>query len=225
MNITGQYLYWMNGTQSDITESFRIISNETADTVIESSRHTESFGSQIKVVAGYKENQLAHFDIEWQNTNPNAVQFANAHYQFDSNEIIVHRNLDGREFHERLPSPAIFSVLPLLRIFTGKAIRNTYELGHGGRIPVLVPNIKNPNDTVQLLALELDLRSASHLGHETLTLNESEHAADIFNFFGSNYDQSAKFWIDENDILLKYEWQQKPDLFWEVKLTQYVMSP
>ena len=219
--MNGHYHYWMNGIQSDITESFRITTTDEADTVIESFRYTEAFGSQIKVVAHYTENHLAHFDVEWQNTNANAVQFANARYQFTEKEILVHRNIDGQAFHERLPSPETFTVLPLLRIFTGKAIRQAHQLGNGQRVPVLVPNIKNPNDTVQLLALELDLRSATYLGQETISINETEHPADLFNFTGGNYDQSAKFWIDENDLLLKYQWQQKPDLFWEVKLTQY----
>lgn len=214
----------MNGTQANITETFRITSTAEADTVIEAFRHAEAFGSQIKVVAEYKENQLAHFDIEWQNDNPNAVQFANAHYQFEETEINVYRNLDGREFHERLPKPEIFTVLPLLRVFTGKTIREAYELGGGRRVPVLVPNIKNPNDNVQLLTLELDLRSVTKLESETITIADEEYLADKFNFTGGNYDQTAKFWVAENDLLLKYEWKQN-DVFWEVKLTQHDMSP
>jgi len=216
--VNGTYLYWMNGTQADITESFRIFSADAVDTVIESFRHTESFGSRIQIVATYKANHLTHFDVEWQNDSPNAVKFANAHYQFEETEIIVHRNLDGQEFHERLPKPATFTVLPLLRIFAGKAIRSAFALGQGGFIPVLVPNIKDPNDKVQLLALELSLRSAAHLGRETILIEDKEYLADIFKFTGGNYDQTAKFWVAENDILLKYEWQQN-EIFWEVKLT------
>ena len=214
----------MNGTQANITETFRITATAEADTVIEAFRHAEAFGSQIKVVAEYKENQLAQFDIEWQNDNPNAVQFANAHYQFEETEINVYRNLDGREFHERLPKPEIFTVLPLLRVFTGKTIRAAYQLGDGRRVPVLVPNIKNPNDNVQLLTLELNLRSAIKLESETITIADEEYLAGKFNFTGGNYDQTAKFWVAENDLLLKYEWQQN-DVFWEVKLTQHDMSP
>lgn len=210
----------MNGTQADITESFRIDSTDKPATVIESSRHADAFDSHIKVIAHYQSHHLTHFDIEWQNGNANAVQFANAHYQFEENEIQIYRNLDGREFHERLPNPVIFTALPLLRIFTGKAIRSAYELGHGKCIPVLVPNIKNPNDTVQLLTLELDLRSASHLGQEVITINGAEYLTDLFDFIGGNYDQSARFWVAENDLLLKYEWQQN-DVFWEVKLIEF----
>ena len=216
MNST--YHYWMNGTQADITESFRIISTPEADTVIESVRHASAFLSRIAVTATYHDSHLSHFDVEWQNDNPNAVQFASAHYQFDQNEINVHRNLDGREFHERLPKPEYFTVLPLLRVFAGKAIREAHQLGSGKRVPVLVPNINNPNDNVQLLTLELDLRSATKLDSETITIAEKEYLADIYNFTGGNYDQTAKFWVAENDLLLKYEWQQN-DVFWEVKMT------
>jgi len=62
------------------------------------------------------------------------------------------------------------------------------------------------------------MRSASHIGQEIITLNETEHTADLFNFTGGNYDQTAKFWVAENNLLLQYKWQQN-DIFWEVKLT------
>jgi hypothetical protein len=59
----------------------------------------------------------------------------------------------------------------------------------------------------------------THLGKETLTIDDTQHPTDVFNFHGGNYDLSAKFWVGENDLLLKYEWQQG-DVFWEVKLVQ-----
>jgi hypothetical protein len=69
-----------------------------------------------------------------------------------------------------------------------------------------------------LLTLELDLRSVTKLESEIITIADEEYLADKFNFTGGNYDQTAKFWVAENDLLLKYEWQQN-DVFWEVKLT------
>jgi len=210
----------MNGTQADIIETFRFRSTPEADTVIESERSTPAFDSRIAAQAVYKNGRISHFDIEWQNGSADAVQFANAHYQFTEDKIIVNRNIDEQAFLETLPMPEVFIVLPLLRVFTGKAIRQTFELGNGHRVPVLVPNIKNAKDKVQLLALELDMRSATPIGHETIKLNETEYITDVFNFIGGNYDQTAKFWIAENDLLLKYEWQQN-DIFWEVKLINY----
>jgi len=209
----------MNGAQTDITETFRLISDGTTDTVIESERHSEAFGSHIHVSAAYDKKKLTHFDVEWQNKNRNAVQYANAHYQFEEKEILINRNIDEQEFRERLPKPERFAVLPLLRIFIGKAIRESYALGRGDWVPVLVPNIQDPDDNVQLLALELSLRSVTYLGRDTLAINNEEYTADIFNFTGGNYDQTAKVWIAENDLLLQYEWQQG-DVLWEVKLVE-----
>jgi len=217
--VKGTYHYWINGTKADITETFRFTSNGTAGTVIESERHAETFGAYIHVSAVYNGKKLTHFNVEWQNKNQNAVQHANAHYQFEETEILVHRNIDGQEFHERIPIPERFTTLPLLRIFTGKAIRETYIIGHGDIVPVLVPNIQDPNDKVKLLALESSLRSATYLGRDTFVINNEEHTADIFNFTGGNYDHTAKFWVNKNDILLKYQWQQG-DTFWEVKLVE-----
>jgi len=210
----------MNSTQTDITESFRIISDGTTDTVIESERHTETFGSHIRVSAVYKRKKLTQFNIEWRNKNQDAVQYANAHYQFEEKEILVHRSIDEQKFHECLPIPERFTVLPLLRIFTGKAIREAYALGRGNWVAVLVPNIQDPSDHVQLLALELSLRSVTYLGRDILVVNAEEHLADVFNFIGGNYDRTAKFWVNENTLLLKYQWQQG-DTFWEVKLGSY----
>ena len=217
--MNGTYHYWANGIQADITETFRLTSNGTVDTVIESKRYAGAFGSHIRVLAVYNKRELTYFDVEWQNKSQNAVQYANAHYQFEEKEILIHRNIDGQEFQEQLPTPERFTVLPLLRIFTGKAIRETCTLGNGQKFPVLVPNIQEPSDKVQLLALESSLRSASHLGRETLAINNEEHTADVFNFTGGNYDHTAKFWVNKNDILLQYQWKQG-DTFWEVKLAE-----
>lgn len=221
----GTYHYWMNGTLSDITETFRFTSNGTADTVIETKRHAPTFNSRIAARALYKNKRISQFEIEWENGNEGSVKFANAHYQFTVDNILVTRDIDGAHFSEKLPMPEVFTVLPLLRVFTGTAIREAFELGQGQRVPVLVPNIKDPNDNVQLLALELDMRAATQLEQETITVHETDFNTDVFSFTGGNYDQSAKFWVAENDLLLKYEWQQNPELFWEVKLVQYDMSP
>ena len=214
----GTYHYWMNGTLSGITETFRINTNDQADTVIESERNAPIFNSRIAAKAFYKNGHISHFEIEWENGNEGAVQFANAHYQFTSDTILVTRDIDGGHFLETLPMPEVSVVFPLLRVFTGRTIRETFELGKGIRVPVLVPNIKDPNDKVQLLALELDMRFATAITQDTVSIDNKEHQAQTYRFTGGSYDETAKFWIDENDILLKYEWQQD-DIFWEVKLT------
>jgi len=215
----GTYHYWMNGTLSGITETFRINTNDQADTVIESERNAPIFNSRITAKAFYKNGRISHFEIEWENGNEGAVQFANAHYQFTSDTILVTRDIDGGHFLETLPMPEVSVVFPLLRVYTGRTIRETFELGKGIRVPVLVPNIKDPNDKVQLLALELDMRFATVITQDTVSVGDKEHQAQTYRFTGGSYDETAKFWIDENDILLKYEWQQD-DIFWEVKLVE-----
>lgn len=210
----------MNGTPADTTESFRLITDGKPDTVVESDRHADAFDLHIHVSAGYHRNRLDHFNVTWQNNNPDAVRFANAHYQFDSKEILVHRALDGRDFHERLPRPERFIVLPLLQIFTGKAVREAYSLSRGGQVVILIPNIKDPNDHVQLLTLELSLCPVTYLGRDTMIVNDEAFTADVFNFTGGDYDRTAKFWVDENNLLLKYEWQQN-DNVWVVRLVEF----
>ena len=218
--MNGTYHYWMNGTLSGITETFRITLKDQSDTVIESERNAPTFNSRIAAKAFYTNEHITHFEIAWENGNEGAVQFANAYYQFTADEILVTRDIDGGHFLETLPMPEVCVVLPLLRVFTGRAIRETFELGKGIRVPVLVPNIKDPNDKVQLLALELDMRFATVITQDTVAIGNESHQAQTYRFTGGSYDETANFWVDENDILLKYEWQQNPDLFWEVKLVK-----
>lgn len=216
MPMNGTYHYWMNGRQVDITETFRFFLNERSDSVIEAEHIAPAFDSRIASQAFYKNERISHFEIEWQNNNVNAVKYASAHYQFTSDTIIVDRNIDEQAFRETLPMPEVFVVLPLLQVFIGKAVHETLELGHGNRIPVLTPITRDPNDKVQLLALELDMRSVNHIGHEVIIVNNENFSADIFNF-----TSNSKVWIAENDILLKHEWEEHPNQLWEAKLVNY----
>lgn len=142
----GTYHYWMNGTLADITETFRIALNDKTDTVIESERNAPAFNSRIAAQASYQNGRISQFEIEWQNGGADAVQYASAHYQFTEDKILVYRNIDEQAFLETLPTPEVFIILPLLRVFTGKAIRESFELGQGQHLPVLVPNIKDAKD-------------------------------------------------------------------------------
>ena len=220
MPMDGTYHYWMNGRQVDITETFRITLNDQSDSVIEAERIAPAFDSRIDSQAFYKNGRISHFEIEWQNNGTNAVKYASAHYQFTSDMIIVNRNIDEQAFREMLPMPEVFVVLPLLQIFMGKAILEAFELGHGNRVPVLIPITRDPNDKVQLLALELEIRFVNHIGQEVITVNNEDYSANVFNFAG-NSGQDTKFWIAENNILLKHEWQEYPNQAWEARLVNH----
>jgi len=220
MSMNGTYHYWMNGKQADITETFRFTLNEQSDSVTEAERLAPAFDLRIATQAYYKNERISHFEIEWQNNSANAVKYANAHYQFTSDTIIVNRNIDERAFRESLPMPEVFVVLPLLQVFIGKTIREAFELGKGNRVPVLIPITRDPNDKIQLLALELDMRSVSHIGHEVITVNNEDYPADVFSFAGIS-GQNAKFWVAENNILLKHAWLEHPNQLWEAKLVNY----
>lgn len=209
----------MNDTQTDIIETFRFSTTPELDTTIESERHAPAFNSRIAVHAFYASKHISHFEVDWQNGNQDAVHTANAQYQFTTDKIIVNRSIDGQAFLETLSMPEVLIVLPLLRIFTGKAIRQAFEIGNGERVPIFIPNIKDAKDKTQLLTLELDMRSANLIEQDTININNKEHPADVFNFIGGNYDHTAKFWVAENDLLLQYQWQQN-NVFWEVKLVE-----
>jgi len=132
--VKGIYQHLLNGVQAGITEIFRFTTDGRSDTVIESDHHADASGPHIHVSMGYRRNQLACFDATWQNNKLGGVPFANTLYQFDSKEILIRRTLGGHNFHERLPKPERFVALPLLHIFTGKAVREAYSLSRGGQV-------------------------------------------------------------------------------------------
>ncbi len=212
--IQGVYQYWLNGVLADVRETFRIELSAGLPTVITAERNSPTFSSYIAVNARYKQGKLNYFDVAWQNESQNAVRVAVATYHFQQNHVSVTRRLDVVSFQEEIPLPKEYSVLPLLRVFAGKAIRDTVNRS----LPVFVPNIQNPADKQNLLQLEPDIRLASHLSEENYLLNGVEHPVSKYHFMSNQYDQSAIFWVGNYDLLFKYEWRQTQDAFWQVQL-------
>jgi hypothetical protein len=40
----------------------------------------------------------------------------------------------------------------------------------------------------------------------------------VCEYQGDQYAAGTQFWLDEDDLLLRYTWQQSPAQFWDVRL-------
>lgn len=198
----GSYAYFRNGEPAGVNETWAIYGLLDGAQFTRSARHAPSFGSTITVEAWANADGITRFTVEWENTTPQAVPHASAVYTITTAEITVARTVNGvTQAPIQLPTPANLVISPLLRCFQGPAIKQVAELGHGERVPVLVPWIHNPINAELLLTPQLDLRSARKLN--------SENGLDCFEYVGGNYDDAARFWLNADDQMVKYtfgEW-------------------
>jgi hypothetical protein len=106
---------------------------------------------------------------------------------------------------------------PLLRIFQGPAIKAVVSRGSQGpgeepsEVPVLLPWLSNPTDHARLLTADVQHRRAwADPGTDPF------QGAPAYQYLGGNYEDSARFWIDDNDVLQRYVWPQDQSTTWDV---------
>jgi hypothetical protein len=199
---SGKYVYKRNGEVVAMEEVYEVAHQEVL------SRRTTPTGVTIEVVA-------TAVDI--------AVTFTGAEVtvsvlQQITDCIVSTRTVNGKiEASWVGPTEAALVASPLLRIFQGPAIKAVAARGDHGpgeeptEVPVLLPWLSNPTDHALLLTAEVQYRRA---WRDPLT--ESYEGAPPYQYLGGNYEDSARFWIDDNDVLQRYVWPQDPSTMWDV---------
>lgn len=194
----GSYTYLRNGEPAGVSETWAVYGGPNGTVYTQAERQAPDYGSTITVGAWAEAGKISQFMVEWKNTSPEAVALAQAHYTITERHIEVERSINNSPFYSRqLPTPPNLVVSPLLRCFQGPAIKQVAELGHGERVPVLVPWIHDPRNTELLLSPQLDSRSAKLLN--------TENDLDIYAYVGGNYDDAARFWLNADGQMVKYE--------------------
>lgn len=188
--LSGRYRYQLNGEPVAIDERFEI----AADGHISSTRETPS-GVRITVDA---HPSLLDFAVTM--AYPGATIEAN--YEIDADEVRCTRGAAV----ERAERPSDLVISPILRVFQGPAIRSTASAGADGSASVLVPWIYDPNNRDRLLGLNIEQRRA---------FVEDDGS---YRYVGGNYDDTARFWLDDNGLLTRYVWHQSDSHRWEVRL-------
>jgi hypothetical protein len=218
----GSYTYLLNGVEAGVAEIWAMLPQPDGSRSIRAARSAPAFGSSLEVDAVESAGQIIEFEVRWRNTSEGAVAQASAHYRISDSQISVERSLnDGPILHSQISAPRELVVSPLLRIFQGPTIRRVAELGGGERVPVLVPWILDPKDGERLLTPLVDYRSAVRVGPASVEVGGRRVAAQRYSYVGGHYDDSAEFYLSEDNLLLRYVFRESDDKVWDVRLTQW----
>jgi hypothetical protein len=199
---SGKYVYKRNGEAVAMEEVYEVAHREVT------SRRTTPTGVTIEVVATAVEIAVTFSGSE--------VTISVLQQITDC--IVSTRTVNGNvEASWVGPTEASLVASPLLRIFQGPAIKAVAARGDHGpdeeptEVPVLLPWLSNPTDHARLLTADVQYRRAWRD-----PLAESYEGAPPYRYLGGNYEDSAQFWIDKNDVLQRYVWPQDPSIVWDV---------
>jgi hypothetical protein len=216
----GVYEYARNGEPAGVREAWRVDALPGGALLVQVERDARVFGTTI-LLAALCDAPLAALSfrrVEILLTNEQGSGMR-AVYEFAGPSVAVTRTLDaGAPQHETIALPDGVVISPLMRLFLGPTIRRVAERGQGGPVPVLVPYLENPQDTDRLLRPTFDARRACLQGEEAIPLHGRTINAERWQYIGERYDEQSEFWLDADDLLLRYRFQQSADTVWQVEL-------
>jgi len=212
---SGRYEYRLNGEPTAIRETWT--REKLADSLQRWSSTRHAPGVELSVQASVRDGGLCTFEVCWQATGAGAIR---AHYALTDDYLRYQRWQAGvPSAIEEIPLPreGVCVLSPLMRIFTGPVIARLLQAGGEGT--VIVPAIGEPENTAALLRPQISQRQARVLQAQAqLELETVSRACRVCEYQGDQYAAGTQFWLDEDDRLLRYTWQQSPAQFWDVRL-------
>ena len=104
-----------------------------------------------------------------------------------------------------------------MRIFTGPLIASL--LVQGGKSDVILPFIADPLAPQKLLRPVSSQREARVLeAAAELELSGTRLSCRRCQYTGDQYGPDARFWLAQDDLLVRYQWLQSPGQQWDVWL-------
>ena len=211
----GSYQYLLNGVPMDIAESWRRRGRAPGEWSISSQR--SAGGVEITVEASVVAGLVTAFVVAWQDK---AITLQ-ADYTLLANRVCVERSRNGCDsesldipLHNDRPAPLLS---PLMRIFAGPLIAQL--LDRKGRGEVLVPAIGDPGAAQTLLTPLLSERSARVVEDNVMLASDGlSRSCRLCEYQGDQYGPGTQFWLDEDNLLLRYRWQQSTQQQWDVWL-------
>ncbi len=220
--VKGSYRYLLNGQPTDVLESWEIEGQWNTDCRVSSRRLAP--GVEIEVTATLSRGVVQSFDTQWRSglSPADTAGTVSARYQLRDDQVLVRwcgAGSDGEELvelaHDANKPPAL--LFPLMRIFTGPLITRLLERGGVG--DVVLPSIGDPADTPNLLRPQCSERTARVVAQEQLQCADGvERLLRRCEYTGDQYTSGSYFWLGEDEVLERYQWQQSPDLLWDVWL-------
>jgi len=214
----GRYHYLLDGEPAPIEEHWSRKPRAGGGWFIRAERAAADI--RLSVNAEFESGQVLQCNVEWVASGQPSIR---AFYRLEEDGVSVIRQR-GEEAEERnILSPdeqgRLPLVLPLLRIFTGPVISRL--LDDESDRAVLVPSIVNPQDDESLLRPRLGNRAASivQLGQEQQLFGRN-YSSRLCTFTGEQYDDDSRFWLGEDETLLRYMWPQPGVGTWDVQLEE-----
>lgn len=200
---SGTYRYRLNGNDTEVTETFEVSGDATS--VFSERRAPGGTMLVANVEADDLVNARCHLTFR-----SDALEPVIAEYRLEAGRLTA-RQSSGVTTEEALDVHGILS--PLLRVFQGPAIAAVIRTG--GECPVVIPAL-DPSAPDELLSPTVQLRRAERLGTEVG--DDGATPLRHCRYLGGNYDDTAEFWLDDHDRLVRYRFPQGPDQLWEVDL-------
>ena len=212
---SGSYEYLLNGEITSIVETWARERQSGSQQRWCSSRQAP--GVELSVQASVSDGGVRAFDVSWQAAGAAAIR---AHFALHDDHLRYERlQEDVPVSIEEIPLPGagICVLSPLMRVFTGPVIARL--LCAGGEGTVILPAIGETEDAQSLLRPQISQRQARVLQPQAqLQLETGSHSCRVCEYQGDQYAAGTQFWLDEDDLLLRYTWQQSPAQFWDVRL-------
>lgn len=211
---SGTYQYDCDGESTDINEAWSEHLCQDGSTIVNCQRNAASFGSYIRVQSRSSRGNIDEFMVQWRQRVDHEVITLDAHYFIGETHTTIKRRVQDElyEYAFEIDQRNI-AICPLMRIYYGDTIDWLYRQGEP-RL-VMMPWIQKPNETDRMLEMQLSQRSA--IAVNGVSVDAPSSSARCFNYRGDQYDDSALFWLADNNRLLRYQWNQSGKL-WQVNL-------
>jgi hypothetical protein len=218
--VSGGYRYLLNGEAAAVTETWRRWQLPSGEERVSSVRRAP--GVEIQVEAGVENGLVQACEIQW---HADAISIQ-AEYSLREGELQFLRQQEGNPVERETSVPGdggLLLLFPLMRIFTGPLIARL--LDGGGRGTVIVPEIGQADDSDGLLKPRVSQREARVLeAHTELMVDGLAVSCCLCEYTGDQYGAGSRFWLGEDETLLRYQWQQAPDQCWDVWLQHLTYS-
>lgn len=209
----GTYRYLRNGEPTGVQESFDVPADPAAP--LHSERRAPG-GVRLRVEVTQDGPADAGCVLHFRSDALVAGGIAEvvAEYRLEGGHLVVTRTVGSHSSREVVESSEHAVLSPLLRVFQGPAIAAC--LATADSLDVIVPDLTAPDDPGHLLAPLVQRRRAERRGVELVETDGGpvlwRHCA----YVGGNYDDTADFWLDDRDRLVRYRYPESPDSVWEV---------
>lgn len=214
---SGRYVYRCNGENAGVEEHWQVTCTRSTR-LIQSKRLAPALGLTLEVNSADSADIYTQCIIQWQLAGSEHSLDASINYEFFDDEILMTRHVNDEQEERRMPLDS-FAFSPLMRIYSGRVIRELEAGGGNGR--VLTPCIRDHHQHDELLWPLFSDRQVKLLGDEIIRVDQTDIACQKFEYTGGEYGPCTHFWLDEHDVLLQYHWQQDKNARWEVSLQDY----